>query len=161
MNQELKYYIFIFITFGLSSVILQSVFVPFIEINVWRPDLVLVIVLLTGKRFGAVGGSTGGFLLGILQDALTSMPIGISALPKAVAGYASGKLKSVRLEGAVYYLMFVILIFLHEVIFYLFVQFKIDISFYDLIYSRVFPNTIYTTLMLIFVNLFSQKYFTE
>ncbi|MGD9898200.1 MAG: rod shape-determining protein MreD [Calditrichaceae bacterium] len=161
MNQELKYFIFIFIAFGISSVVLQSVFVPFIELNVWRPDLVLVVVLLTGKRFGSVGGSTSGFLLGILQDALTSMPIGISALPKAVAGYASGKIKAVRLEGAVYYLMYVVLIFLHEVIYYLFIQFKIDISFTELIYSRVFPNTIYTTLMLIFVNLFAQKYFTE
>lgn len=161
MNQEVKYFLFVLLLFGISAIIMQSLVVPLIEVNLWQPDLVLVIVLLIGKRFDAIKGSTAGFVLGVLQDSLSPLPVGITALPKAIVGYASGKTKSLRLEGTTYYLWFILLIFIHEVIVYLFLQYKTDLNFTYLLYSRVFPNTVYTTLMLFIVNLFSGKYFTE
>ena len=161
MNQEIKYTLFIFLTFGLGSVLLQSILGPYLEINVWKPDFVLIVVLLMGRRFGSVTGSSAGFLLGIIQDALTSMPIGITALPKALAGYATGKMKSLKLEGSISFLWFVAFVFLHEMIFYFIMQFKLELSFLYLIYGRVFPNTIYTTVMLSITYLSTQKYFTE
>jgi rod shape-determining protein MreD len=161
MNHDLKYYITLFVILGIGTVIIQSQFVPFMEINVWRPDLVLIIVLFFGKRFGSMQGSTTGFILGIIQDALTSMPIGISALPKTLAGYAAGKIKSLHLGGNMYLVWFVLMIFIHELIVYLFLQFKSQVSFPFLIYSRVFPNTIYTTVMLFFSNVFLKRYFNE
>ncbi len=161
MNQEVKYFLFVLLLFGISAIIMQSLVVPLIEVNLWQPDLVLVIVLLIGKRFDAIKGSTAGFVLGVLQDSLSPLPVGITALRKAIVGYASGKTKSLRLEGTTYYLWFILLIFIHEVIVYLFLQYKTDLNFTYLLYSRVFPNTVYTTLMLFIVNLFSGKYFTE
>jgi len=161
MNHDLKYYFTLFIIFGVGAVIVQSQFVPFMEINVWRPDLVLILVLFFGRRFGSIQGSTSGFILGLLQDALTSMPIGISALPKALSGYAAGKIKSLHLGGNMYLVWFMLMIFIHELIVYLFLQFKSEISYTFLVYSRVFPNTIYTTVMLIFSNFFLKKYFTD
>ena len=161
MKSEKKYLIFILLIFGGGSLILQSLFVPLMEIQLWKPDLVLIIVLLTGKRFQSLKGSTAGFILGIIQDSLTGMPIGITALPKAIVGYAAGKTKSIGLEGTLYYIWFVFLILLHEIIAFAFFQFKTDISYAFLLYSRVFPNTIYTTLMLFVVNSFTSKYFTE
>lgn len=161
MNSEKKYLIFILLIFGLSSVVIQSIFVPFIEVNVWRPDLVLVIVLLIGKRFGALGGSTSGFILGIIQDSLAGMPVGITAMPKAIVGYASGKMRLLRLEGALMYIMFVGLILIHEMISYAFFRYKSQIPYSALLYSRVFPNTVYTTFILLIVHLFTQKYFSE
>ena len=161
MNQENKYFLFTLLLFGIAAIIIQSLLVPLIEINLWQPDLVLVIVLLIGKRFDSIKGSTAGFILGILQDSLSPLPTGITALPKAIAGYAAGKTKIMRLEGAMYYLWFVLLIFAHEAITYLFLQYKTDLTFTYLLYSRVFPNTVYTTLMLFIVNLFTGKYFTE
>ncbi len=161
MDQENKYYIFMFFIFGLTSVILQSLFVPFLEIHVWRPDFVLIIVLLMGKRFGSIRGSTCGFILGVLQDALTSMPIGITALPKVIAGYASGKIKPLRLEGTSYYLWLMLFILTHELIVFFFIQYITELSYTYLIYSRVFPNTIYSVVMLFIVNMLSGKYFVE
>lgn len=149
------------LTFGLASIIFQSVFVPLIEINVWRPDVVLIIVLLIGKRFGSMPGSTGGFILGIIQDSLSGMPVGITALPKALAGYASGKLRPLPSEGTAYYLWFVLFILIHELISFLFFHFISDVAYSLLIYSRVFPNTIYTTVMLIIITIFSGRYFRE
>jgi len=161
MNHEQKYYLTILVIFGIGSVIVQSFFVPYLEITVWRPDFVLVIVLLIGKRFGCIQGSAAGFFLGVLTDSLTSMPVGISALPKALVGYSSGKMKSVGISGTMYIVWFVLMILVHEIIIYLFLQFKTELPFAHLLYSRVFPNTIYTTVMLFVVSFFLKKYFTE
>jgi len=161
MNHDIKYFATLFLILGIGSVIIQSQFVPFLEINVWRPDLVLIIVLFMGKRFGSTYGSTVGFILGILQDSLTSMPIGITALPKAIAGYGSGKIRVFHLGGMMYMVWFVVMIFIHELVVYAFMQFKIEISYAFLVYSRVFPNTIYTMIMLLIANIFLKKYFSD
>ncbi len=161
MNQEIKYYLVILFAFGISAIILQSFFVPVIEINSWRPDLVLVSVLLIGKRFGSAAGSSAGFILGIIQDSLSAGPIGITALPKVLAGYASGKINILKFEGTVLFLWFILFAFLHELIFYSILQFKMDVSFTYLIYSRIFPNTIYTTIMLLITYFSTQNYFRE
>lgn len=161
MNHEQKYFITLFIIFGFGSVVLQSLLVPYIEISVWRPDLVVVVVLMIGKRFGCIQGSTAGFILGIFQDSLTSMPVGISALPKAIIGYTSGKMKGVGVGGTMYIVWFVLMIFIHEFIIYLFMQFKTELQFTFLVYSRVFPNTVYTTIMFFILSFFLKKYFAE
>lgn len=162
MNQEIKYYIFILLTFGLGSVLLQGLIVPYIAVgSVWKPDLVVIIVLLIGKRFGSVGGSTAGFVLGLLQDSLTAMPIGISAIPKVLIGYATGKMTALKFEGSVNFLWFIFLLFFHEFIFYFILQFKTDITFTYLIYSRIFPNTIYGSIMMVITYFSTQKYFAD
>ncbi len=161
MNHETRYYVYLLLIFGISSILLQSLLVPFIQINVWRPEFVLIIVLFMGKRFGSIKGSTAGFVLGLIQDSLSSLPVGITALPKSIAGYAAGKLGRFGVEGTLFYLLFVSLILLHELIVYAFYQFITDISFGYLIYSRVFPNTIYTTVIMFILNLFTKPYFSE
>jgi len=161
MNQEIKYYLFLLFGFGISAIIFQSFFVPVIGIYSWKPDIVLIVVLLIGKRFGSTGGSTAGFILGIIQDSLSPEAIGITALPKVMAGYASGKIKILKFEGTVLFLWFILFIFLHEFIFYFILQFKTEVSFTYLIYSRIFPNTIYTTAMLLITYFSTQKYFSE
>ena len=161
MNHEQKYYLTILVIFGIGSVLIQSFFVPYLEITIWRPDFVLVVVLLMGRRFGSIQGSSAGFILGILMDSLTSMPVGISAFPKAIVGYMSGKMKSVGVSGTMYIVWFVLMILIHEIIIYLFLQYKTDLPFAKLLYSRVFPNTIYTTVMFFVVSFFLKKYFTE
>ncbi len=161
MKSETKYFLMILFLFGIGSLLLQSLVVPLMEIGLSKPDLVLVVVLLIGKRFRSVQGSTAGFILGLFQDSLTGMPIGITAFPKAIAGYAAGKTKAFRMEGTLYYIWFVFLILLHEMISFAFFQYKAELPYSLLLYTRVFPNTIYTTIMLFIVNFFTQKYFTE
>lgn len=161
MSSDIKYWLFILLIFGLGALLSQSLLVPLMEIHVWKPDLVLIIVLLIGKRFRSMYGSSSGFILGVLQDALTGMPIGITALPKALAGYAAGKTKTFHFEGTLYYVWFVFLILLHEMISYAFFQYKTDLSYAFLLYSRIFPNTIYSVVMLFIIHSFTRKYFTE
>jgi len=161
MNQEIKYSLFLIITFGIGSIIFQSLFIPFIEINVWRPDVVLVMIILFGRRLGSISGSTSGFILGTIQDSLSGMPLGITALPKSIVGYAAGKSKQLGLEGAAGFIWSVILILLHEMITYAFFRYKSEVPYLQLVFSRAFPNTIYSTGMLLAVSLFTQKYFND
>jgi len=161
MTSEKKYLTYIILVLGGGSLILQSLFVPLMEIQLWKPDLVLIIVLLVGKRFQSISGSSAGFFLGIIQDSLTGMPVGITALPKAIVGYAAGKTKSIGLEGTLFYIWFVFLILIHEMISFAFFQYKVEMAYTFLLYSRVFPNTIYTTFMLFIVHSFTGKFFKE
>ena len=161
MNHEQKYFITILVIFGLGSIVIQTFLVPYLEISGWRPDLVLVIVLLIGKRFGSIQGSTAGFILGVILDSITSMPVGITALPKSLIGYTSGKMKSVGVSGTMYTVWFVLMIFIHELIIYLFLQFKTDLAFSQLLYTRVFPNSIYSIITFFVASFFLKKYFTE
>ncbi len=161
MNHENKYYLLIVTLFGLGSIVFQSLVIPFLEIHVWRPDVVLIITLLTARRFGSLRGSSAGFFLGIIQDSLTGMPVGITALPKALGGYFAGKLRVYRLEPVYNYVWFTAFIFLHELITYAFYQFKTDLSFAELVYTRAFPNTVYSFIMLVVIHFFTQKYFNE
>ncbi len=157
MNQELRYALIMATLYGMGAIILQSLLVPFIEISVSRPDLVLVMVLLLARRFGSAPGSTIGFVLGIIQDAVTAMPIGMSALPKAIAGYGAGKMSLFKFEGPFAYLWYILFIFVHEFIYYWLMHFKLDAGFSFLVYSRVFPNTIYTSVMLWIVHFFTAR----
>ena len=71
MNQENKFLIFVTLVFGISSVVIQSLIVPMIEVNLWRPDIVLVIVLLSGKRFGSAKGTPASLQLAKLMATIT------------------------------------------------------------------------------------------
>ncbi len=161
MNQENKYYLVILTFFGLGSLLAQALFAPLISIRLSQPDFVLVIVLLTAKRFGAIKGSTAGFVLGLLQDAVTGLPLGISSLPKAVAGYFAGKFHGHPIKSISLDLWFVVFILIHEIIFYALFQFKSEFSFQYLFLTRALPNTLYSSLVLLVVALFTDKYFSE
>ncbi len=161
MNQENKYYLVILLIFGLSSVLAQALFAPLITIHLSEPDFVLVIVLLISKRFGGIKGSTSGFILGILQDAVTGMPLGISAMPKAVVGYLAGKFHGQPIKSISLDLWFIVFIVIHELIFYALFQFKSEFSFQYLFFTRALPNTLYSTIVLLSLALFTDKYFSE
>jgi rod shape-determining protein MreD len=122
----------------------QIYFVPMIEIVVWRPDLILVAVLYMGNRYGVITGTLSGFFLGILQDALSLTPVGISSLANSICGFLAGETKQIKLTANMSFLIALLIILLHGVIFYFFYQFRSEATYLQLIVSRAFPNTIYT-----------------
>ena len=161
MHQENKYFWLLFFIFGVTSVIVQALFAPLIAIHFYEPDFVLVVVLLISKRFGGIKGSTAGFLLGLLQDAVTGLPLGISALPKSAVGYLGGKFHGHAIKSLSLDLWFIVFILIHEIIFYALFQFKSEFSFHYFFLNRALPNTLYTTVILIITALFTEKYFSE
>jgi len=139
---------------GLSALLLQAFFVPIIEIGVWRPDLILLSVLYLGYRYGVIVGILSGFFLGILQDSMSPLPLGISSLANSVIGFAAGQIQQFKLAYNARILASVILILIHGCIFYFFYLFRSDTTFGYLLLTRVFPNTIYTFLFGLLISFF-------
>lgn len=128
----------------ICAFLLQTYLVPVIEINIWRPDLVLIIILFIGYKYGALSATIVGFMLGIFQDSLSVSPIGISSFANCVIGFLAGSIREYKFKSNTAYLFTILLILLHGLLFYLIYQFKSETTYTYLIYARVFPNTIYT-----------------
>ena len=139
---------------GLIALILQLSFVPMISIGAWRPDLIVLVTIFIGLRFGVSAGTVAGFLLGVLQDSFSPIPVGISALANTVVGFLAGQVRQMRLAYNAKIFAVIILILLQMSIFYLVYQVQTDISYLYLVATRVFPNTVYTFLIAILLSLF-------
>jgi rod shape-determining protein MreD len=128
----------------IGSLLLQAFLTPVIAINVWRPDLVLIVVILMGYRYGALAGTLIGFSLGIFQDSISVSPIGISSLANCIIGFLAGTTKGFRLGSYGMVLSTIILMLIHGLIFFAIYHLKTESTYAYLIVTRVFPNTIYT-----------------
>jgi rod shape-determining protein MreD len=78
----------ILIVFGL--LFLQTTFIPLLSLGGMVPDLLLVWVVFTGLRRGRVETTVAGFLVGLLQDLVSTQLFGLAALSKTVAGFLAG-----------------------------------------------------------------------
>jgi len=152
MATENKYYLLKATLLGLATVMLQISFLPLIEIGVWRPDLILLFTLYMGYRFGAIQGTVTGFLLGIVQDSISPNPIGISALANCIVGFFAGQIVALKLSYNARILVSILLILMHGAIYFLIYQFKTEATYFYFIFTRVFPNTLYTFLIGLFLS---------
>lgn len=84
------------IVFGLLffiSVILQSTIFHFLKIGGVKPDLILIIVILSAVMKGKKTGAGLGFAYGLMEDLLVGRYIGLQALTKMLTGYFIGFLE--------------------------------------------------------------------
>lgn len=75
------------------SIILQSTLFHFLQIGGVKPDLILIIVVLSAVLKGRRTGAVIGFLYGLLEDLLVGKYIGLQALTKMLTGYIVGLLE--------------------------------------------------------------------
>ncbi|HBT20406.1 MAG TPA: rod shape-determining protein MreD [Peptococcaceae bacterium] len=74
----------------LASVVLQSTLFHFFKICGVKPDLILLIVIISSFFRGEKFGAALGFVYGIFEDLIVGRYIGIQALTKMATGYAVG-----------------------------------------------------------------------
>jgi len=74
----------------LVLVVIQATFLPLLGINGIVPDVLILWVVYNGIRRGQIEGVTGGFLVGLLQDLVTTQFFGLAAFTKSVAGFVAG-----------------------------------------------------------------------
>ncbi|HUX19642.1 MAG TPA: rod shape-determining protein MreD [Spirochaetia bacterium] len=74
-------------------VVLQSTLLKNLRLFDVKPDIALVIFLLTSSRQGSFKAQITGFGTGLVQDFLSLSPIGFNALIRTVLGYLYGALK--------------------------------------------------------------------
>jgi rod shape-determining protein MreD len=161
MHHDRKSHSLRILLLSLAAFIAQLYFVPLIEISIWRPDLILLLILYIGLYYGPVPGTLTGFLLGLFQDAVSPIPIGMTSIAHCLTGFIAGQVKQFKLAYNAKIVAVLILILFHGIIFYLVYQYKSEAGFGYLIYSRVFPNTIYTFTLGLVLSVFFRAHLQE
>ncbi len=145
----------------ICAFLLQIYLVPVLEINVWRPDLILIVVLFIGYKYGALAATLSGFILGIFQDSLSASPIGISSFANCIAGFLAGSFREYKIKSNTAYLSTILLLLLHGFLFYMIYHAKTEASYTYLIFTRIFPNTIYTFIIWLISSYFFKSMMEE
>ncbi len=70
--------------------LLQTTFIPFLSIAGFLPDILLIWVVYVAVRQGQMEATITGFLVGLLQDAVSMQFFGLGALTKTIAGFVAG-----------------------------------------------------------------------
>lgn len=140
---------------------LQIYLVPVLEINVWRPDLIIIVVLYIGYKYGALAATLSGFFLGIFQDSLSASPVGISSFVNCIVGFLAGSFREYKFKSNTAYLLTILLLLLHGFLFYLIYHVKTEATYTYFIFSRVFPNTIYTFIIWLVLSYFFNSMLEE
>ena len=91
-QQSFSFVVAVFVPLG---AILLQVLLPRIFSRLEILDLPLLVTLFFAiSRRSPIAGTTTGATIGLLQDVLTSQPIGVNGMAKSVIGYAAASLGS-------------------------------------------------------------------
>lgn len=75
---------------ALGILILQSTFIPFLAIGGYSPDLFVIWIVYMAIRRGQIDATAAGFVVGLLQDLVSTQFFGLGALAKTVCGFTAG-----------------------------------------------------------------------
>jgi rod shape-determining protein MreD len=70
-----------------AACLFQPTLVPRLAIGGIQPDLFLILVFWLSLSTSAEGATTGGFLAGLYQDALSGAPLGLHAFTLTLVGF--------------------------------------------------------------------------
>jgi len=74
-------------------VVLQSTILSKIGINGVTPDFALIILVFISNSSGPIKGQGIGFLTGLIQDLISTSPLGFNSLVRTLIGFIFGKLR--------------------------------------------------------------------
>lgn len=74
----------------IGLMILQTTFIPFLSVDGFLPDLLLIWIVYFAIRRGQLEATIAGFAAGLLQDLTTMQFLGLAAFSKTIAGFAAG-----------------------------------------------------------------------
>jgi rod shape-determining protein MreD len=131
----------------LVAVVLQATLVNYLRIFSWTPDLVLILLVVFALRFGPNQGMTAGFLVGVLQDSISTHFLGLGALSKTIAGALAGMLKGRFSPRTEFFLTLLIAGVVHDFVYFLLYTLGENFSFQSLIFLYTIPNVMYTVLI--------------
>lgn len=108
---------------ALGLLLLQTTFLPFLSVGGFLPDLFLIWVVYIAITRGQVEAMVTGFLVGLLQDAVTIQFFGLTALTKTIAGFAAGyffneNITEHTLSSHRFVLIVLLASFAHNLVFY-------------------------------------------
>lgn len=74
-------------------IVLQSTLIQKISVYGVIPDIALIVVVFCSNSMGTMRGQTLGFAAGLIQDILSSGPLGFNALVRTIIGFIYGRIK--------------------------------------------------------------------
>lgn len=74
----------------IGLLLLQTTFLPFISLGGYLPDLFILYIVYIALRRGQIEATISGFIIGLLQDIITTQFFGLAALSKTIAGFVAG-----------------------------------------------------------------------
>jgi rod shape-determining protein MreD len=74
----------------IGLLLLQTTFLPFIALGGYLPDLFVLYLVYIALRRGQIEATVSGFIIGLLQDTITTQFFGLAALSKTIAGFVAG-----------------------------------------------------------------------
>jgi rod shape-determining protein MreD len=130
-------------------VLLQTTFSELLSIHGIKPDVVviyLVYIALAEKRSTA---TLAGFLLGLVEDIISTGLYGISALTKSIAAFVAGSFRGQRDFKDFYGPCIVIAAasFTQNILGYSILSLGSPLGFWQAIFILAVPSTIYTTVI--------------
>jgi rod shape-determining protein MreD len=152
---------------GVALFLVQLVFIPFIGVFEFTPDVLIIWLVFVGIRRGHIEATIAGFCAGLLQDSVTTQFFGLAALSKSVVGFLAGyfynesnveqALGSYRLLAAT-----AIVSVVHNIIYYtIFFQGREE-SLLVAIFQLTVGITLYTSMLAILpMFAFSRTYHTQ
>lgn len=147
MNRQIWKYAFLF----LAAFLIQITFVKYIEILHWKPDLILIVLVMFSIQYGPNYGSTAGFITGVLGDVASSHLLGLGALSKTVTGYLAGSLARFFKERSQFIITLAISGFVHHLIYFFISTLGDNFSWHIIIFVYIIPNLFYTALVGFFI----------
>jgi len=139
----------------LALLLLQTTFVPFLSIGGFLPDPLLLWVVYVAIRRGHMEATITGFLVGLLQDAVSMQFFGLSALTKTIAGFVAGYFfndnSTEQTLGSYRFLTILFLSsFVHNIVYYgIFLQ-----GIQDSVFSTMIEFSLVTSLYTVVVGVF-------
>ncbi|HTY37676.1 MAG TPA: rod shape-determining protein MreD [Bacteroidota bacterium] len=140
---------------ALALLLLQTTFLPLVSIGGFVPDVFLIWVVYVAVRRGQIEATITGFIVGLLQDAVSMQFFGLSALTKTIAGFVAGYFfndnSTEQTLGSYRFLTIVLLSsVVHNVIYYgIFLQ-----GIQDSVVTTTIEFSVFTGLYTVFVGMF-------
>lgn len=157
MNKTDVKYLLLFVL----ALVLQLTLVKYIQIFNWRPDLLLILLVAFSLRKGPNIGMTAGFIIGLIQDIISTHFFGLLAFSKMVAGFLAGSLKGKFAVRTEFLLTLLISGLAHDFIYFFINTLGENFSFQSLFVLYTFPNLMYTIIIGGFFNYFFESWINE
>jgi len=151
----------------LVLLVLQTIFIPFLSVIGFVPDIFLPWLVYVALRRGQMEASIYGFAAGFLQDMTATRFLGLAALAKTigafVAGYFFNENTTEQTLGSYRYVLIILLCsFINDLVYFTVFFQGVEGSFFNHVLQFSVASTIYTgVISLLPMFAFSQKFSTS
>jgi len=133
--------------------ILQATVVFRMEIAGIRPDLLVAFVVYLGWMRGPIAGTSGGFIVGLLQDLDAPGPLGLNALSKSLVGFLVAKagFRVHRSNLGVRFAFFFVAMLVHDIVYFAFATSGDLGKFFFQMIRVALPSAVYTAAIVLLI----------